>query len=194
MEKHIIKKLDSEQAKSLYYERMKYDFPSNEIKPLSSIECGIAEDRYDCIGLFEGSDILGYAYFAVLKQDDITAHMLDYFAIEKSRRNTGLGSEFFKLFSVYLEDTSIAFLETENPEYAKNDTERQIQIARQNFYKKNNCADTGITACVSGAEYNIYKITSSRDFDKDEIRRLYLEVYRRLVSPKFFKTKILIHD
>lgn len=193
MEKHFIKKLEKEQVKALYYNRMKYDFPANELKPFSSIERGISENRYDCIGLFDGENILGYAYFAILRANGITAHLLDYLAIEKNCRHTGLGSEFFGLFSVYLKDTSIAFLEAENPEYAKSAAEKQMRIARQNFYRKNNCTDTGITSRVFGAEYNVYKITSKGCFSRDEICGLYLEIYRRLVAPKYFKKEILIH-
>ncbi|MBQ9518611.1 MAG: hypothetical protein IJR59_01805 [Firmicutes bacterium] len=193
MEKHFIKSLDYPQIKAVYHKRIKNDFPANELKPFSSIERGLAENRYDCIGLFDGEDILGYAFFAILKTDDMTACLLDYLAIEKSRRNTGLGSEFFTLLSDYLKNVSIALLETENTEYAVTDEEKRIQTARQNFYRKNNCADTGITARVFGAEYNIYKITAKSDYTKDEIREIYLAIYRRLVLPKFHK-EILIHD
>ena len=194
MEKHYIKNLDTQQIKAVYHKLMINDFPDNEIKPFSSIERGLAENRYDCIGLFEGKKLLGYAFFATLKTDDMTAYLLDYLAIEKNRRNTGLGSEFFALLSGYLQKASIVLLETENPEYAVNAQEKQIQTARINFYKKNNCADTGITACVFGAEYNIYKITAKSDFTKDEIREIYLAIYRRLVLPKFFKREIRVHD
>ena len=190
----FVKKLVDKQVETVFFENMQRDFPPNELKPFANIQRGIKEGRYDCIGLFSGDEMLGYAFFAVYRHNGITAHLLDYLAIEKNYRNKGLGTEFFKLLSDYLNDSDIAFLETENPLYAKNDAQRETQIARQHFYKKNNCTDTGITSRVSGAEYNVYKIVSKKDLEKAEICRLYLAVYKELVSPNFYNNKIIVHD
>ena len=52
------------QVDALYRTRLKKDFARNELKPLSSIRRSWKKGAYDCYGLFDGDEILGYAFFA----------------------------------------------------------------------------------------------------------------------------------
>ena len=77
---------------------MKIDFPPSELKPLSMIYDAIERGIYECLGLMDGTDIVGYAYL-IRKGDD---YLIDYLAVCPDRRNAGLGSEMLRLLGEYL--------------------------------------------------------------------------------------------
>lgn len=66
--------LNKKQIETIYQERMKIDFPPNELKPLSMIYDAIERGIYECLGLMDGTDIVGYAYL-IRKGDD---YLIDY--------------------------------------------------------------------------------------------------------------------
>ena len=75
--------LNKKQIETIYRERMKIDFPPNELKPLSMIYDAIERGIYECLGLMDGTDIVGYAYL-IRKGDD---YLIDYLAVCPDRRN-----------------------------------------------------------------------------------------------------------
>ena len=87
-----IDRLTLPEVREIYRKRMKNDFPGNELKSLAMIEKVFREGRYLCYGVREGADILAYAFF-VLTED---LYLLDYFAVKKDLRGSGIGSGFLK--------------------------------------------------------------------------------------------------
>ena len=59
--------LNKKQIETIYQERMKIDFPPSELKPLSMIYDAIERGIYECLGLMDGTDIVGYAYLIRMK-------------------------------------------------------------------------------------------------------------------------------
>ena len=104
--------LNEKQIETIYRERMKIDFPPNELKPLSMIYDAIERGIYECLGLMDGTDIVGYAYL-IRKGDD---YLIDYLAVCPDRRNAGLGSEMLRLLGEYLAEADSIIGEVENPE------------------------------------------------------------------------------
>lgn len=118
---------------------------------------------------------------------------LDYFAIVKPYRGTGVGTEFFRELAS-LSGSECIILETESIESAKNEEEDFTRRRRIAFYKRSGCIDTGCKYVVFGVEYNVFvnknvelteeflsKILSAYEYayaailrrdDKDFIRRI----------------------
>ena len=94
---------DFEQIRLLYHSRLKKDFARSELKPLSSMRRLWEQDAYDCYGLFDGEEILGYAFFARLGE----TWLFDYLAISDERRGRGLGSLFLRELSACFADGEI---------------------------------------------------------------------------------------
>ncbi|MBR6401604.1 MAG: hypothetical protein IKS17_10370 [Firmicutes bacterium] len=180
------KRLDMRQAEYIYNTRMTNDFPKNELKPFASIERAANAGHYACFGMFDGNDMLAYSYFYKLDANGTSALLLDYFAVEKEHRHSGLGTVFFGLLLPYFKTADVTVIESENPEYAETKTAAEAQKNRLAFYAKNGCTDTGLTSRVFGAEYKILTIAESRKYAADEISTLYRGIYRSMLSPKYY--------
>ena len=179
-------KMSLEQAENIYNTRMLEDFPQNELKPFKSIRRGHEAGLYDCIGLYDNEEILGYAFFFSIKKNNEKIMLLDYFAIEKSHRHSGLGGNFLALLSDFLKTADLTIIESEDPTAAKNEEERQIQASRLDFYEKNGCEYTGIDAYVFGAEYKVLKLHPKRIFTREEIVAFYNDIYQSMLLPKYY--------
>ncbi len=80
---------------------------------------------------------------------------LDYFAIVKKYRGTGVGTEFFRELK-NLTAFDCIILETESIESARNSEEDFVRKRRIDFYKRSGCIDTGCMYNVFGVEYNLF--------------------------------------
>ena len=174
-----IETLALEQARTLYNERLKRDFPPDELKPFSAIEAALREGRYACYGWCEGDDILAYAFFVTLGQ----WALLDYYAVRKDLRDTGLGSGFLKaLVPGPLEGFDCALVEVEDPDAADNPDERARRDRRLRFYLRNGLAETGVRAVTFGVEYRVLTMPLGPKPDDEAVRRVYYELYRAVMS------------
>ncbi len=178
------KKASLEEIEEIYNTHMKKDFPPAELKPLNAIKYSVEKGRYTMYIAYDDTGVKGYACIAdcgrgvnqwgqspfgksgddlpkkacepLLGQSPLVERIgfLDYFAIVKEYRGTGVGTEFFaKLKSLGFE---CIILETESVESAKNDEEDFIRKRRIAFYKRSGCVDTGCVYNVFGVEYNVF--------------------------------------
>ena len=92
-----VETLSLPQIRALYRERMKQDFPPDELKPLAIIEKALARDEYVCYGAVNGNDILAYAYFVKLKEQGKPYALFDYYAVRQDIRDRGVGIADVKL-------------------------------------------------------------------------------------------------
>jgi len=176
---------DFAQIKLLYQQRLKKDFPRNERKPLASMRRSWKNDAYDCYGLFEGDEILGYAFFVRLKND----YLLDYFAIDVNRRDAGFGSIFLQQVSACLAHANCVIVEVEDPDKAKDAKTRALRERRLQFYVRNGCRETDLTAVVFGADYRILEMPAKASHTTEELRLIYSDLYRSILPGLFFKTQ-----
>ncbi|MGM9551489.1 MAG: GNAT family N-acetyltransferase [Clostridia bacterium] len=135
----------------IYETFMKKDFPPLELKPLGAIIHSVKRGWYNVFIAYDENEIKGYACIADCGN---SIGFLDYFAIVKECRGTGVGTEFFKELDK-LTNFDCILLETESIESAKNDEEDFIRKRRIAFYKRSGCIDTGCMYNVFGVEYNI---------------------------------------
>ncbi len=183
--------LTREEAKNVYNTLMVNDFPKNELKPLDKILLMLDENRYYSFGIYEAEEFCGYAY--VVK--DARIFMLDYYAVVKEKRGSGVGSKALGLLKEALKDSAdILVFESENPEFAINEKEKKVQENRIAFYLKNGCTDTGVKANTFLAEYNVFTLINvNENADEEEIKDAYSKIYLSMLTKESYDKYVKIH-
>ena len=174
---------DFTQVELLYQTRMKNDFVRNELKPLSSIRRAWKKNSYDCYGLFDGDEILGYAFFVRLGNN----LLFDYLAIAEKYRDSGLGSIFLRQLADCLADADCVVGEVEDPEQADDADIRALRERRLQFYLRNGYLKTDLTSTVFGVNYWILEIPVAKSHTTEELRAVYTDIYRNILPLWFFR-------
>lgn len=190
---YILRRLNKEEIVSIYTTLSIHHFPASERKPVTSIERMYDEGIYIGYGLYSGaaSDrLLCYGFFTILPERRNI--LLDYFAVLEEYRNRGIGSRFLVQMKQSVTAYDGFLIESEDPDYAANDKERNIQEKRLSFYNKNNAAYTGIRADVFDVHYRLLFFPITRQPDITVIYSDFCEIYRRMVSEENYQTKIHI--
>lgn len=182
--------LSTDQIKKLYTERMTMDFPANELKPLDMIFKLVSRGRYDCYGLVENEEIIGYAFLNRLEgRED---YLVDYLAIASDRRNHGLGAELIELLAQKLVDANSILVEVENPEYATDDSDRKLKTGRVNFYMRNGFRDTNVRAVCFGVPFCIIAYGNGDVKSEEEIKELYKQHYKAMLPKELFDKNVIV--
>ena len=185
-----LKLLSLDQIEKIYIERMVEDFPSNELKPLDMIKKLILEGNYDCYGLFENDEIVGYIFLNRLKGQQ--NYLIDYLATVPNRRNSGLGATIIKRLSEKLSDADSIIGEVENPEYEMNVLNKELQTRRLNFYLRNGFKDTKVRATCFGVPFIIIELVDKMSKSENEIKELYKQHYKAMLPKELYDTKIIV--
>lgn len=194
MQPFTVEELNLTQIRALYAGRMREDFPPAEIKPLSAIERAINRGKYVCFGAMAGEDILAYAFFIRLREGEKGFALFDYFAVKKEARCTGIGSAFLQaLIRESLQEMDAVLLEVDDPACAWDAAEQDIRNRRMRFYLRNGLVDTSVTAVVYGVQFRILALPVGPCPTPDDTRRMYAALYRAVMPPKIFASKVLIH-
>lgn len=183
-----IRPLSDAQLEAVYETGMMHDFPDTERKPLRMIRDALRRDEYDCLGLFAGEILRGYAFFVRLGRE----LLLDYFAVSPAYRGTGCGSRFLQMLRQQYTDAETLIIETETPAYAADDADRLTRTRRMQFYLRGGCRETGITVQVFGVEYSLLELPLSGVHTPDEIRAVYARLYQSFLPPERYQRNILI--
>lgn len=177
---------------NIYNRHMKYDFPKNELKPLSLILCSLDKEQYTCYGIFKGELLCGYACFAALTENNKTYYLLDYFATVSEMRGNGIGSAFLNMLYDELTDVEMVLCEAENPLETTGE-EYILRNRRIDFYISNNFIDTGVTASIFGVDYVILELDLSKAHSKDNIRTFYSKLYKSFLFANLYNKFVVIH-
>lgn len=145
----------------IYHQYMVADFPQDELKPLDRILYLMQTGLCCAYGLYDnekdGGELRGYATFIV--PDGLRYGLLDYLAVLKEYRGTGIGHAFFHLIGTTLSARYPTlrgfFIESEAVAYAADAKERQIREKRISFYVQNNCLKTALGSKLFGVTYSI---------------------------------------
>ena len=177
------------EIREIYRKRMKNDFPGNELKQLAMIEKAFRDGRYLCYGVREGDDILAYAFF-VLTED---VYMLDYFAVKRELRGSGIGSAFLKeMGRGYFSEAACVLLEVDDPSFAGSEEEKKVCDRRLAFYLRNGLLETGVRARTFGADFLILEFPKGEPHSQAETGEFYLRIYRSLLPKKKFERVVRI--
>ena len=179
---------DFAQVEALYEERLKKDFVRSELRPLSSMRRSWERGAYDCYGLFDGDEILGYAFFVRLGNN----YLLDYLAIAEERRDEGLGSAFLRRLADGMKEANCMVVEVEDPDRAGDAESRAIRERRLQFYLRNGYRDTELRSVVFGVAYRILEVPTAGTYTTGELREVYRELYRSILPGRFFHTQFHI--
>ena len=181
--------LTAEQVRRLYGERLTADFPPEELKPLSAIETALSGGRYACWGAADGDEILAYAFFV---KNGAWA-LLDYYAVRRDLRCRGVGSRFLRRLSEeVLEGYDTVLLETDEPDAAPDEGEREIRERRLRFYLRNGLTETGVRAAAWGVLFRILALPVGETPTAGKTREVYAALYRSVMPEALFYEKIRI--
>lgn len=167
--------LTKEEIIDIYNKYMVEDFPPDELKPLSSMLSMLDRGIYACYGLFKGETLLAYAYLTVL--DDIV--LVDYLAVVKEVRGSGIGSQFLLELKGLLKD-KIIIIECENPDFAISESDKTTKIRRIEFYKRGGFVVSDVTTNLFGVEYVILSFPKSQN-TAHLLEKIYIEMLGRKV-------------
>lgn len=160
-----LRELSAEALTEIYHQYMTADFPEDELKPLERILYTMETGLCCAYGIYEQNELRGYAIFIV--PDGQRFGLLDYLAVLKEYRGTGVGHIFFELVGDVLAARYPAmdgfFIESENIEFAADEKERRTREKRISFYRQNDCVMTTLGSRLFGVDYSIlvYRISHS---------------------------------
>lgn len=180
-----IKRLAPEEVKRLYDTNMQRDFPPSELRPYSSISSLTESGNYLCFGCMDGAGVAAYAAFAVTS-GAAPAALLDYYAVDESRRGQGVGGRFLS----GLRELSPQFgapyilIEVESVESAETPEQVEERERRIRFYEHCGCEKTDVYSLLFGVEYRILYLPlgDARPAD-EEVKASLEQVYRLIVPP-----------
>lgn len=169
--------LTKDELKTIYNERLIYDFPDDEVKPLTSMYHMMDRGCYTPYLIAEDGTPIGYALFVSPK--DMNSILLDYFSIFKEFRNDGKGGQVLSLIRGVFKD-KVVFIESENPEFQD---EPEIPSRRLNFYKRNGCVDSLVLTSIFTVNYvNLY--IADKKYDSDYCKNEITKIYKSMVLDK----------
>lgn len=185
-----MRKLDYNEFKNLYKDRMVEDFPFYERRPLFTIKSKYKKGQYACFVLEEEKEIQAYATFAW--KDKKKVWLLDYFAVDKSQRGSGIGSKFIEEIKETM-DTGLILLECEMVEDAEDLPTRKIRKKRIDFYKKNGVEMTDVEISLLGYKYNIMALALNDRLEKYDLADEILSIYYNTIPYIFYRLFVKVN-
>lgn len=153
-------KLTLEQARQIYEDCAKKDFPLEEIKSFSLIEKMWGQGCYHAYGFYEkpseneSRTLCAYAFLLGNNKERVL--LLDYFAVCEQKRGTGYGSRVLPLLWKKCARWGTIVIEVEDDELASIDEEtRTMRKRRISFYTNAGCLMTATRSRVWGVDYRI---------------------------------------
>ena len=110
-----LKQMTPAEFSAVYQERMTADFPADELRPLSSMKDLHAQGNYLVYGCYDEQGLAAYAAL-VLREG---AALLDYYAVDASRRGQGVGQKCLSLLQKEPLGAGFLLLEVESVESAQ---------------------------------------------------------------------------
>lgn len=179
--------LTQNEAERIYNEYMTEDFPKDELKPFKMILKHMSNGIYTCLGIFSSGTLVGYAY--CLKDDDSNTVLLDYFAVIKKFRGSGFGSSALREVCRYFTEElnfSALILESENPDFSKNEQDKKTRDRRISFYEKNGMYRQSFTTDLFGVKYCIFS------YPQTDAEQAIISLYKKMLPKKLFESRLRI--
>lgn len=154
------RELSIREAKEIYREHLKKDFPTEEVKPFFIIRKMWRQKSYYIYGFYEreaeqGAETL-CAYAFLLADHKRRMLLLDYFAVCGQLRGAGYGSRALAMLREECVDWNGIIIEVEDDELPGLDEEtRGIRKRRISFYKGADCQMTSTRSRLWTVDYRI---------------------------------------
>lgn len=184
--------LSEEQLLSIYENQAPRDFPADELKSLSAIKSLLAKGAYSGLGLFAAASgegfqkggLLGYALF--LQAPGSPVVLLDYYAVLPKYRNLGLGGIFLDGMKKSYALMDGILLETEDPDTAADDEERDLRSRRNGFYLRGGARMTDIRCALFHVAFRILYLPIGSSLSDADVRSRLEEVYRFMLPAPLY--------
>ena len=178
-----LESLSEKELKALYHERLREDFPPDELRPFSSMQYLLKQNAYHCYAYRENGRITAYAML-ILSQG---AALLDYFAVAPNRRGQGVGSEFLRELKNISRKFQVPYvlIEAESEDSAETPEQLTERRRRLRFYKNCGCFPTPVFSFLFGVEYQILLLPLSDTLPDSETVRDHLENLYRVIIAHF---------
>lgn len=175
--------LGAEELKALYETRLREDFPPSELRPYSNMKYLLERGAYRCFACREAGETAAYALFAVSRG----AALLDYYAVEPSRRGKGVGSRFLTELKGLSGQFGAPYviIEAESVESAETPEQVAERQRRLRFYAHCGCIATGVYSLLFGVEYRILALPlgEAPHPSDGEVKAALEGLYRMIVTP-----------
>lgn len=167
-----LRTLDRAGLRAVYKTHVKRDFPPSERKPLFVMERLAREGRYVPLGVYEGEELLAYAFLWHDGAEDYV--LLDYLAVVEGRRGRGTGSAVLRLLEEHCRNYRGILVEAEALSADADPEENARRTRRQEFYLRAGFRKLSYQAKLFGVVYDMF---SSGEADSQAAaaahRRLY---------------------
>ena len=159
----------------IYHDHMVYDFPKEELKPISILLKCQREGTMTPYGLYNGDELMAYAIMLFAKPGD--ACILDYLATVRQHRGSGAGSEMLQKLRTELPDCAGILIEYEFTGDDVDPEEQAMRLRREHFYLKNGVRKTRIDLILFGVHFNVGFLPGARDVDDETLQQMQTAVY-----------------
>lgn len=178
------RELRADERESWYRDKLRRDFPADELKPRAMIEKLIGQGRYHCYGFFdEAGHPAAYAY--TMECEEYV--LLDYLAVEPDARGQGIGSQVLPLLREIIGGRTM-LIEAENPACARSLSDRDTRQARIRFYQKGGMRLSGVLEDAFGVEYRI--LTGGRERTDEEVAGAMMDIYYAMVPEEIVRREV----
>ncbi len=186
----ICRRLSEKEIIEIYKTIAVHHFPKAELKPVENVCRYLDQKLYMGYGLFCEDTLFAYALFLVVPTEKKL--LLDYYAVLEEHRNTGTGSEFLQKLRKELTFAQGIYIESENPDYAKNEQEKTIRTKRIAFYHRNGAVSTGLCSILFEVPYQILYLPTNDTATADTAN--YFEdvdlIYHTMFPPDVYREKV----
>lgn len=146
-----IQKLTHDELLRIYGAYSPLYFPSNELKPVSTVEWLLEKQIYHAYGFYDKEQLLAYA--CMIQIPGHATVLLDYYAVLEQYRSSGIGGLFLQQLTQTLCELDGIYIESENPDYALDEADKELRLRRIAFYEKNGAYKTGLLSCLFDVDY-----------------------------------------
>lgn len=174
----------------IYNNYIKNDFPPAEVKPLSRILMLYEKNLYFVYALYEKDELLSYAFFSSAPGCEYV--LLDYLAVVSGKRNMGIGAKMLDFLKAEIcKNFNGILLESENPDFAKDEKEKEIRERRISFYLRCGFEGTKLASCLFGVEYKILAYCNVSHSTLSLTQAL-SDLYKSLIAEKYMADNVSI--
>lgn len=173
------KQLSLAECEEIYNKHLVKDFPADEVKPFESIRRVTEAGLYKSWGFYEAGRLAAYAFLC----DDPAGSfcLLDYYAVDASLRGQGYGQKAMALLRELYGEYAGLIIESENPEFAKDEADLSIRRRRIAFYEKCGLTVSNVLGRAFGVEFKILYAACAREASDAEIGTALADIYHALV-------------
>ena len=184
----FIRSLTPEERERVFREHAVPDLHPIDIKSFDYMEMLRRQGLLRVLGLFEDTELLGYAY--IDRIPGLSVQLLDLFAVTRGHRGEGIGSRFLKLLTEQERFSPALIAEVEDPDAAEGD-EQALDARRIAFYERAGWRDTGVKVRV--AQYHCRLYAPSETLNEGTVRRDMQQLYHAVVGEDYTAKNIEIY-